>query len=83
MPTPDLTEFEELSNRGTQRRPCGVAQGRAQLTSEEDRQSLDAALLAVERITVGGVQKWFERRDVEVSVPAITNHRRRKCLCHA
>lgn len=86
----DLSEFIALSEIHTQ---CGV--GRALTDSRltrRQRVQLKAALdspfpLRHERkvsggITHRGIQKWLEKRGINVRDDTVARHRKKECTCH-
>lgn len=81
MATPDLSEFHELAKPKHRTPPCKVVEAIDTL-AEDAAETVTAALAADRReIPDGVVAEWFMRRDIELSVTAVTNHRRRRCAC--
>lgn len=78
---PDLSEFRALSKRADQRNPCKIGQALEALPRDQ-RNQLVAALADPAHITVGAIATWCEVRQLDVSVSAVSSHRRRKCKCN-
>lgn len=74
----DLSEFEALG--GPRRASCQVGLALATLSETETAQ-LSAALEERVRIGDGAIAKWLGRRDMSVSVSAVTHHRNGTCRC--
>jgi hypothetical protein len=80
--TPDLSEFHDLARPRSRKPPCKVKQAIGQLqTSDESVQATAALATTRETIPDGAIVGWFERRDLQVSVAAVTSHRRGRCTC--
>lgn len=76
----DLSEFYKLSR--PRRPPCAVGVVAVQL-SEVEQAKLKAACGADPGIiTASGIRDWLDARGHQVSVPAISNHRRKVCSCN-
>lgn len=80
---PDLSEFRALSKRADQRNPCKVSQALEVLPPEQRKQLIAAVAAGQARITIAAIVAWCEGRKLDVSVSAVSSHRRGKCKCHA
>jgi hypothetical protein len=79
---PDLSEFYRLSN-GARRKPCSIAFVLDQITPEESEQLIAALAVTKEIITASAISQWLDARGLVVSIPAISTHRQRRCVCYA
>jgi inactivated superfamily I helicase len=75
--TPDLSEFEQLSN--PKKRRCLL--GTALEAVGDERPALEAALAADDRVSAGGVVSWLKRRGVTANNSAVVHHRNGRCNC--
>jgi hypothetical protein len=77
--TPDLSEFEQLSN--PKKRPCLIGAGLEGVAADEAA-ALTAALEADKRmITPGAIVKWLERRGLAANTSSVIHHREGRCTC--
>lgn len=84
MPEVELTlaEFKQLGKRN-QRKPCGVVEA-LEAVPEKDRPRVLAAVESDDEDIRRGVTRWLEQRNIVPPTPtAATNHRRKRCGCHA
>lgn len=83
MTDPDIGEFVALSETKRKRPPCPVASVLDALDDEQAAKLAHACAQPVEAITNAAISKWLVMRgQPELSSPAITAHRHRKCRCH-
>ncbi len=83
MSKPDLAEFFKYSK--PKKKPCAIgfliSGGGAHLPTEEIEQLVAACAADPGIITSGSIQQWLAARKHEVTVPAITTHRKLTCTC--
>lgn len=84
MPTPDLSEFEALSQ--PKKRPCSlgliIAGELEPALSPDDLAKLDAALATDQGIiTNAAIAKWLEGRGHSLHSQRVLTHRKGTCRC--
>lgn len=82
MPSPDLSEFENLST--PKRAPCALgALLNGSKLSKEEKAQLEAALAKDKSVITGAaIEEWCRRRGFEdVNIQRVSVHRRGVCTC--